>query len=88
MKHKKIHLINILKRNFREIIFVFLAFALMASVAYISVGFILRVHLLERAKEMSANAETNVRSGLFEAETILLNTYYIVNGIRTLSDIE
>jgi len=73
--------ITMFRRNTVEIIFVFLAFALMAAAAYFSVGRIISNRLLDRAEEMINSAEANVRAGLSEAETILLNTYHIVNNM-------
>ena len=72
---------NVLRRNLREVIFVFLAFSLMASAAYFSVGYILRGRLLDRAQEMISVAETNIRAGLSETETILLSANYLVRGM-------
>jgi len=74
-------MVKILRHNLREIIFVILAFAVMAGAAYFSVGNILRDRLLDRAKEMIFAAEANIRAGLSEAETILLNANYIVQGM-------
>jgi len=69
----------ILKSNFREIGFVFLAFTLMIATAYFFIGDILRGRLLDRAEEMISTAEANVRTGLFEAQTILQNNYHFVH---------
>ncbi|MCL2230699.1 MAG: ATP-binding protein [Treponema sp.] len=71
----------ILKRNFREVGFVFLAFALMTAAAFFSVGDILRSRLLDRAEEMISTAEANVKAGLFEAQTILQNNYHFIQGM-------
>jgi signal transduction histidine kinase/ActR/RegA family two-component response regulator len=76
MKHGKL-----LRHNLREILFVFLAFAMMAAAAYFSVGQILRSRLLDGAREMISVAEANVRAGFYEAETILLSTHRIVQGM-------
>ena len=81
MKYFLIKLIKILKHNLREVIFVFLAFSLMTAAAYFSVGHILRERLLDRAEEMISTAEANVRAGLFEAQTILLNAHHIVQNM-------
>ena len=70
-----------LRQNYREIIFVFLAFALMVMAANFTVGRILRDRLLDRAEEMISAAEANVRAGLSEAETVLLNSHHIVQGM-------
>ena len=81
MKTNKIKPIKILRRNLKEIIFVFLAFAMMAAAAYFSVGNILRNRLLDRAKEMISSAEANIRVGLSEAETILLNSHIVIQDM-------
>jgi len=81
MKTNKTKTIKTLRRNFREIVFVFAAFILMAAAAYFFVGNILRERLLDRAEEMIYTAEANVRSGLSDAERILLNSCYIVQGM-------
>ena len=70
-----------LLQNYREIIFVFLAFALMVMAANFTVGRILRDRLLDRAEEMISAAEANVRAGLSEAENVLLNSHHIVQGM-------
>ncbi|MCL2765284.1 MAG: ATP-binding protein [Treponema sp.] len=72
---------RLLRHNLREVIFVFLAFALMVITAYFSVGYILRDRLLDRAEEMISVAEANVRAGLSDSETILMNTHHFVQGM-------
>ncbi|MCL2179754.1 MAG: ATP-binding protein, partial [Treponema sp.] len=67
--------------NLFSLLFVFLAFAMMAGAAYYFVGRVIRQSLLDRAQEMIYTAEANVRAGLSEAETILLNTYHIVQNM-------
>ena len=68
----------VLRQNYREIIFVFLAFTLMALSAYFFIGRILHERLLREAEILLYSAEANVKAGLSEAETTLLNSYYIV----------
>jgi signal transduction histidine kinase/YesN/AraC family two-component response regulator len=72
---------HIFRRNYREIIFVFTAFVLMTLSAYFFIGRILQDHLLRGAEEIMYTAGANVRAGLSEAETTLLNSYYIVQGM-------
>jgi signal transduction histidine kinase/CheY-like chemotaxis protein len=72
---------HIFRRNLREIIFVFTAFVLMTLSAYFFIGRILQDHLLRGAEEIMYTAGANVRAGLSEAETTLLNSYYIVQGM-------
>jgi len=71
----------VLRQNYREVIFVFLAFALMTMSAYIFIGRILQDRLLHGAEILLSSAEANVTAGLSEAETTLLNSYYIVQGM-------
>jgi len=73
---------KVLRNNYRELVFVFAAFALMAMVGYFSIGNILRKHLLSGAKEMLYTAEANIRAGLSEAETALINSYYVIEGME------
>jgi hypothetical protein len=77
----KIKIGVLLKRNYRDLIIVFLTFFIMALAAYFSIGRILKTRLWARADEMVSTAEANVRAGLSEAETILLNSYHIVKGM-------
>jgi signal transduction histidine kinase/CheY-like chemotaxis protein len=72
---------HIFRRNYREIIFVFTAFILMTLSAYFFIGRILEEHLLRGAEEIMYTAGANVRAGLSEAETTLLNSCYIVQGM-------
>jgi len=81
MKINQVSLVKVFRHNIREIVFVFLAFTMMAAAAYFSVGRIIRERLLDRAEEIISTAEANVRAGLAESETVLLNTYNIVWGM-------
>jgi signal transduction histidine kinase/CheY-like chemotaxis protein len=74
-----------LRRNYRELIFVFAAFALMAMVGYFFIGHILRNRLLTGAEEMLYTAEANIRAGLSEAETTLINSYYVIESMVELN---
>ena len=69
------------RHNYLQLLFVFTAFALMALAAYYSIGNILRGRLLSGAQELLTTAEANVKAGLSETETTLLNSYYIVQGM-------
>jgi signal transduction histidine kinase/FixJ family two-component response regulator/HPt (histidine-containing phosphotransfer) domain-containing protein len=69
------------RRNYLQLLFVFAAFALMAGATYHFIGKTLRSRLLEEAKWLLFSANANVRAGLSEAETTLLNSYYIVQGM-------
>jgi signal transduction histidine kinase/CheY-like chemotaxis protein len=74
-----------LKRNYRELIFVFAAFALMAMVGYFFIGRILQNRLLTGAGDMLYTAEANIRVGLSEAETTLINSYYVIESMVELN---
>jgi signal transduction histidine kinase/CheY-like chemotaxis protein len=78
---KKISAGQALRRNFREFIFVFAAFALMALVGYFFIGRILRNRLLTGADDMLYAAGANIRVGLSEAETTLINSYYVLENM-------
>jgi len=76
---------KVLRHNYRELIFVFAAFALMAMVGYFFIGHILRKRLLTGAEEMLYTAEANIRAGLSEAETALINSYYVIESMEELN---
>ncbi|MDR2943179.1 MAG: response regulator [Treponema sp.] len=82
---KRIIVGKALRRNYRELIFVFAAFALMAMVGYFFIGRILRNRLLTGAGDMLYTAEANIRAGLSEAETTLINSYYVVESMVELN---
>jgi len=69
------------RNNYLQLLFVFAAFALMAVTSYLFIGRILQSRLLSGANELLFSAEANVRAGLSEAETTLLNSYHIVQGM-------
>ena len=67
--------------SYLQLLFVFAAFALMVFFAYLSIGDILRNRLHWGADGLLSSAEANVRAVLSEAETTLLNSYYIVRDM-------
>jgi len=69
------------RNNYLQLLFVFAAFALMATTSFIFIGRILQDRLLKEADGILFSAELNVRASLSEAETTLLNSYYIVQGM-------
>jgi len=71
---EKITTKRLLRYNYMEIIIVLASFALMALSAYFFIGRILRERLLEGAETLFSSVEANVRSGLVEVETTLLNS--------------
>jgi two-component system, sensor histidine kinase and response regulator len=82
---KKTNIGRALRQNYRELIFVFAAFALMAMVGYFTIGNILRNRMLSGAEDMLYTAEANIRAGLSEAETALINSYYVIDSMVELN---
>ncbi|MDR0455252.1 MAG: response regulator [Treponema sp.] len=78
---KKMSAREAFRRNYRDFIFVFAAFALMVLVGYFFIGRILQNRLLAGAEEMLYTAEANIRAGLSEAETTLINSYYVIESM-------
>jgi len=72
---------SVLHNNYLQLLFVFAAFALMASTSFLFIGQILQNRLLSETNELLFSAESNVKASLSEAETTLLNSYYIVQGM-------
>jgi hypothetical protein len=72
---------SVIHNNYLQLLFVFVSFALMAITSFIFLGRILHNRLLSETNELLFSAESNVRAGLSEAETTLLNSYYIVQGM-------
>jgi len=68
----------ILRNNYFQLLFVFLAFTLMVITSYFFVGRILQNRLSSEANRLLYSAEANVRAGFSEAETTLLNSYYTI----------
>ena len=77
----KIRTNTVLRHNYREMIFVFAAFALLVLVAYLFIGRILRERLRDRAEEVIYTAGANARVSLSEVETTLLNSRHIVQDM-------
>jgi len=69
---------SVTRNNYLQLLFVITAFALMAVTSFIFIGRILHNRLLSEANELLFSAESNVKAGLSEAETTLLNSYHIV----------
>jgi len=82
---KKSVISKALRQNYRELIFVFVAFALMAMVGYFSIGNILRNRMFIGAEDMLNTAEANIKAGLSEAETALINSYYVIDSMVELN---
>ena len=72
---------SVSRNNYLQLLFVFAAFALMAITSFIFIGRILQDRLSKEANGILFSAELNVRASLSEAETTLLNSYYIVQGM-------
>ncbi|WP_461255441.1 HD domain-containing phosphohydrolase [Treponema sp. R80B11-R83G3] len=69
------------RNNYLQLLFVFAAFALMAITSFLFIGRILQSRLSREANGILFSAESNVRAGLSEAETTLLNSYYIIQNM-------
>ena len=65
---------SLVKKNYQQLIFVFMAFFLMVVVSYFSVGSIVRRHILDNVKELFLVAETNIRESLREPYFTLANS--------------
>jgi len=72
---------SVLRNNYLQLLFVFVAFALMVVTSFFFIGRILHNRLLGEANELLYSAELNVKAGLSEAETTILNSYNIVQGM-------
>jgi len=71
----------VIRNNYIQLLFVFLAFVLMVTTSYFFIGRILESLLLKEANQLLYSAESNVRAGLSEAETTLFNSYYAVQNM-------
>jgi len=71
----------VIRNNYVQLLFVFVAFILMVTTSYFFVGHILENLLLREANQLLYSAESNVRAGLSEAETTLFNSYYAVQNM-------
>jgi len=69
------------RNNYLQLLFVFAAFALMAITSFLFIGRILQNRLSSEANGLLYSAESNVRANLSEAETTLLNSYYIIQNM-------
>jgi signal transduction histidine kinase/CheY-like chemotaxis protein len=69
----------LIKRNILQLIYIFVAFFLMVLLGSVLVNRILRSRLLEGAESALLTAESNIKSGLAEAEITLLNSYHVVS---------
>jgi len=68
----------ILRNNYIQLLFVFMAFTLMVITSYFFVGRILQNRLSSEANRLLYSVEANVKAGFSEAETTLLNSYYTI----------
>jgi len=69
------------RNNYLQLLFVFVAFALMAITSFIFIGRILQNRMTSEANGLLFSAESNVRASLSEADTTLLNSYYIIQDM-------
>ena len=81
---KKIVVSDIIRRDFLQLLFVFLAFFLMVLVSYFFVDNIVRKQIFNHAQEMLQTAETSIRSDFREAEVALINTsMFVERGLES-----
>jgi hypothetical protein len=71
----------VIRNNYLQLLFVFVAFILMIITSFFFIGRILQNRLLSEADQLLYSAESNVKAGLSEAETTLLNSYYAVQNM-------
>ncbi|GHV41704.1 hypothetical protein AGMMS49546_18190 [Spirochaetia bacterium] len=75
---------KVIGQNYLMLIFVIGAFLLMVLVGGIFVNNILRNRLREEAEAILFSAESNIKAGLSEVESILLNSEYIIRNMIDL----
>ena len=69
---------QVIKANYTQIFFVFMAFFLMVLVSYLSIGAIVRRQLIQGVGEVMLAAEANVRAGFSKAEAAMDQAAQIV----------
>jgi signal transduction histidine kinase/CheY-like chemotaxis protein len=69
---------SLIKKNFQQIVFVFMAFFLMVLVSYFSVSAIVRRHILNNVNEAFLVAETNIKESLREPGITLVNSSFMI----------
>jgi signal transduction histidine kinase/CheY-like chemotaxis protein len=72
---------KILRRNYRQLLFVFLAFFLMVLVSYFFTDGIIKRQIDSNIEELFLRAEAMIRSDLREAEVTLINTAFTVQDM-------
>jgi signal transduction histidine kinase/CheY-like chemotaxis protein/HPt (histidine-containing phosphotransfer) domain-containing protein len=82
---------KIISENFKQLLFVFLAFALMVLVSFFFVSNIVEKQVRSNAEEVFHVAENRIRSNIREAEVVLLSAVesvrYVLDGGQSLQDI-
>jgi signal transduction histidine kinase/CheY-like chemotaxis protein len=68
----------LIKKNYQQMIFVFMAFFLMVLVSYFSVSSIVRNYILNHVKESFLVAETNIKESLREPDITLVNSSFVI----------
>jgi signal transduction histidine kinase/CheY-like chemotaxis protein len=69
---------SLIKKNYQQMVFVFMAFFLMVSVSYFSVSSIVRNHILNNVNESFLVAETNIKESLREPDITLFNSAFMI----------
>jgi signal transduction histidine kinase/ActR/RegA family two-component response regulator len=72
---------EVLRKNYRQVLFVFAAFLVMVLSAYFFVSGILRNRLLTNAEDSLFTAEANVRAAFAESEVSLTNSFYSIRDM-------
>jgi hypothetical protein len=81
---KKTMFRGVIRKDFPQIIVVFLAFALMVLVSYLFVRNIVEKQIFNNAREMLQTAEMKIRSDFREAEVVLINTgLFVDRGLKS-----
>ncbi|MDR0644843.1 MAG: response regulator [Treponema sp.] len=78
---KSVALKNVIKQNFKQLLFVFIAFVLMVVSSYLLIKSILQKTLSSIVENILESADVNVRAQFIETETILLYTYHTVKNM-------
>ncbi|MDR0868210.1 MAG: response regulator [Planctomycetota bacterium] len=73
----------ILKQNYRQLIFIWLAFLALAAVGYFFAGRMMRAQLTANAHEMLRTIEANIRTSLHQPEAALTAVAF---AVRTMLD--
>ncbi|GHT00761.1 hypothetical protein AGMMS50276_27360 [Synergistales bacterium] len=73
--------VDAIKADYRQLLFVFVGFALMVLVSFFYVSRIMRVNLAMGVNETLRTVEVNIRAGLREPETTLTGAAYAIRSM-------